>query len=586
MKKILLFLILYSQPARHCVAFALAGGFLILNSFAQTPNWLWAKKIGGTSFSHDSGGSIATDAAGNTYTAGYFGGTVDFDPGVGVYNLTAINPNDNFILKLDSAGNFLWAKTLDVFNFDNVHCIVVDASGNVYTTGFFTGTVDFDPGVGVFNLTAVGSMDIYVWKLDASGNFIWAKAMGGTSNESGHSLALDAFGNVYTGGSFWGTVDFDPGVGIFNLTAAGDDDIFISKLDSAGNFIWAKAMGGTLHDYCYAIAINPLASADIYFTGSFTGTCDFDPSIGVYNLTSNGNNDIYICKLDSTGNFLWANAMGSSTNNDFGFSIAADPSGNGDVYTKGSFYGTVDFDPGIGVYNLSGGGGFVSKLNSSGNFIWAIALGGGSGQGRSLELDASGNVYASGTFTGTTDFDPGVGTFNLTSAGSGDVYISKYDSAGTFTWVKTAGGSSNDGSTALALDASGNVFLTGSFLSPTLSFSPFTITNSGSAIYSDLFIAKLESTLITGSNELSEFRNNVLVFPNPFTDELTVDWHYQNSTAVSLNIKNTLGQTVESKKFSSLQNQLKINLKFLSKGIYFLEMNYGEERMVTKILKQ
>lgn len=586
MKKILLFLILNSQPARHCIAFALSGGFLILNSFGQSPNWLWAKKIGGTSFSHDSGGSIATAADGSTYTAGYFGGTVDFDPGVAVYNLTAINSNDNFILKLDSSGNFLWAKKLSTFNYENIHCVVVDASGNVYTTGFFSGTVDFDPDVGVFNLTAAGPTDIYIWKLDASGNFIWAKAMSGTGNEHGNSLAFDAFGNVYIGGSFWGTVDFDPGVGTFNLTTAGDDDIFISKLDSAGNFIWAKAMGGILHDYCHAITINPLASADIYLTGSFTGTSDFDPGTGVFNLSSNGNNDIYICKLDSAGNFLWAKAMGSSTNNEFGFSIATDPSGNGDVYTKGIFQGTVDFDPGVGVFNITGGGGFISKLNSSGNFIWAIALGGGSGQGRSIALDTSGNVYTSGTFTGTTDFDPGVGTFNLTSAGSGDVYISKYDSAGTFAWVKTAGGQGNDGSTALALDASGNMFVTGSFLSPTLSFSPFTITNSGSAIYSDSFVAKLESTFTTGSNELSDFRNGVLVFPNPFTDELTIDLHYQNSTGMSLNIKNTLGQTIESKKFSSQQNQIKIDLEFLSKGIYFLEINDGEERMVTKILKQ
>lgn len=476
-----------------------------VEAFAQSPSWLWAKKIGGTSFSNDLGGSIATDAAGNTYTAGYFGGTVDFDPGTGVCNLTAINSNDNFILKLDPSGNFLWAKKLSTFNYESIHCIVVDASGNVYTTGFFYGTVDFDPGAGVFNLTAAGPNDIYIWKLNASGNFVWAKRMGGTSNDYGHSLALDVSGNVYVAGDFVGTADFDPGVGIFNLTAVSGNDIFISKLDSSGNFIWAKAISGTNSDYCYAITI----SADIYITGSYTGTTDFDPGPGVFNLTTAGNNNIYICKLDGAGNFVWAKSFGNSAGNHMGFSIAVDPTGSGDVYTKGRFEGTVDFDPGVGVFNLTnltGGGGFISKLNSSGNFIWAIALGGLSGQGRSIVLDASCNIYASGTFIGTTDFDPGPGTFSLTSAGGGDVYVSKYNSAGNFMWVKTAGGPSHDLSTALAFHPSGRVYLTGAFYSNSITFSPFTLTNaSSSVVYSDMFIARLDLPSSPLPIELSAF---------------------------------------------------------------------------------
>ena len=123
--------------------------------------------------------------------------------------------------------------------------VAVDGSGNVYTTGYFTGTVgtvDFDPGAGVFNLTSTGRSDIFVSKLDSAGNFVWVRQMGGSA--AGNDVAVDGSGNVYTTGSFSGTADFDPGAGVFNLTSAGGP-VFVSKLDSAGNFVWARQMGGT-----------------------------------------------------------------------------------------------------------------------------------------------------------------------------------------------------------------------------------------------------------------------------------------------------------------------------------------------------
>src|SRR5262249_36288313 len=161
------------------------------------------------------------------------------------------------------------------------YSIAVDASGNVYTTGYFTGTADFDPDAGVFNLTAAGSFDIFVSKLSASGNFVWAKVMGGGSDDLGQSISVDASGNVCTTGYFTGTADFDPGAGVFNLTAAGYYDIFVSKLDASGNFAWAKAIGGTGGDEGYSIAID--SSGNVYTTGAFGGTVDFDPNAGVFN---------------------------------------------------------------------------------------------------------------------------------------------------------------------------------------------------------------------------------------------------------------------------------------------------------------
>src|ERR1035437_6133157 len=426
---------------------------LLLQTLSFSQNLQWAKAMGGTGT--DDGYSIATDASGNVYTTGYFQGTADFDPGAGTFNLTSAGSNDISISKLDATGNFVWAKAMGGTGGDYGYSIALDASGNVYTTGVFTGTADFDPGAGVFNLTSAGgSIDIFISKLNSSGNFVWAKTMGGTSYDGGSSIALDASGNVYTTGGFGGTADFDPGAGVFNLTSVGGADIFISKLDASGNFLWAKSMGGIGNDGANSISLD--ASGNVYTTGPFGGTADFDPSAGVFSLTSAGGDDIFISKLDASGNFLWAKAMGG-TGNESCTSIVLDVSGN--VYTTGYFNGTADFDPGAGIFNLTSAGGtdiFISKLNSSGNFLWAKAMGGSSPFGdlsNSLAVDASGNVYSTGRFAGTADFDPSAGIFNLTSVGSQDIFISKLDASGNFVWAKAMGGTGPSIGTSIAVDA-------------------------------------------------------------------------------------------------------------------------------------
>ena len=188
---------------------------------------------------------------------------------------------------------------------DYVNGMAVDSSGNVYTTGTFRGTADFDPGAGTANLTSNGNDDIYVSKLDSSGNYVWAKNFGTASCcEQGYGIAVDSSGNVYTIGTFKNTVDFDPGAGTANLTASGFLDAFVLKLDSSGNYVWAKSFTGTGNVYAASMAVD--SSGNIYTTGYFTETADFDPGAGTANLTSNGGYDVFVSKLDSSGNYVWA----------------------------------------------------------------------------------------------------------------------------------------------------------------------------------------------------------------------------------------------------------------------------------------
>jgi len=333
---------------------------LTLISHAQIIGLEWAKQIGGNG--GGVGRAITTDANGDVFTTGYFSGTVDFDPGTGVQDLTSVGNSDIFVQKLDAGGNFLWVKQMEATVSGEGQSITIDTDGSVYTTGYFHETTDFDPGPGVQNLTSAGSSDIFILKLDDSGNFLWTKQIAGSGSSIGQSIATDATHHVYITGSFNGTADFDPGLGVQNFTSAGSNDIFIQKLDIDGNFLWAKRMGGQNFDAGYSINLDP--DRNVYTTGTFRGVLNINPNSNLQTFTSAGYADIFIQKLDTDGNFIWGTHTGGN-GNDFGHSSCIDTDGS--VYTTGYFQETVDFDPGPGVQNLTAGGGdvYIQKLGTS-----------------------------------------------------------------------------------------------------------------------------------------------------------------------------------------------------------------------------
>ena len=465
--------------------------FLGSTSYSQNAEFDWAVAAGGTAAEQTY--SMSIDDSGNVLTIGTFGGTVDFDPGAGVSNLTSSGSTDFYIQKLDASGNLVWAKRTGGTSNDFGYAISTDASGNVYTTGIFQQTVDFDPGVGTFNLSAYGNTyDIFIQKLDVNGNFLWAKKMGYSGYDVGQAIATDAMGNVYITGRFQTTVDFDPGAGTFNLSVVGSNDIFIQKLNTNGDFVWAKQMGGTAQEQGRSITLD--GSGNIFTTGSFSGTVDFDPGAGVSNLTTPlTGSDIFIQKLDVNGDFVWVKNVGGS-NNSISNGIKSDSSG--DTYITGYFTGTTDFDPGANTVNLVSNGSrdaFILKLDANGDYLWVKQTGGtGQDEGWSVTTDSFDDVYTTGYFRNTTDFDPGTGTFNLIANGSSSsIYIQKLDSNGDFLWAKGMGGTSNDVGKAIAVDNNNNVYSTGFFVN-TVDFDPgANVANLTSAGSWDAYVQKL-----------------------------------------------------------------------------------------------
>jgi hypothetical protein len=480
------------QPVRNLLFCIM----LLSSSLLNAQNYDWVKRMGGPGSEVARATIISNEYI---YTIGVFDGTVDFNPNFGVHNLTSSGNSDLYIQKLDTAGNFIWAKRIGGSGSDGANAIVVDDSGNLYITGVFYGTVDFDPNSGVNTVVAQGAYNSFVLKLDALGDFVWVKKMGnGSAGNQGLVITIGRFGHVYTAGAFYGTADFNPNAGVATLVAQGtSQDIFIQKLDTAGNFIWTKSIGGYGREVPYGIEIDTFGN--VHTLGTFRGLVDFDLGVNDYFVDSDVHISLFVQKLDSAGNFIWAkcprfDTQTGSSGGSFGTSLALDDAGN--VYAAGGFFGTVDFDPNIGVYNLTGSQNFIQKLDASGNFIWAQAT--DASVGVELALDAYGGLYAAGGFFGTVDFDPGTDTFNLTSTASGtsyNVYIQKMDLDGNFVWARNVQAINTGSSTvrAITVDNLSNVYAVGSFndavdFNPSIASNVLT-SNNGT---NDAFILKLE----------------------------------------------------------------------------------------------
>ena len=404
--------------------------------------YAWTRAVGG--LANDEVKSVAVDSSGNVYVAGYFNQTVDFDPGTGADTRTSTG-DDIFFCKYDSAGNYIFTKTIGGTGNDSSFSIAVSSSGFLYIAGAFSNTVDFDPGAGVDNRTSAGGYDIFLSKYDLSGNHLWTKTIGGAGDDIARSLAIDTSANVFIAGSFNLTVDFDPGAATDNRTSAGYSDIFVSKYNSSGNYGWTKAVGGSNSSGDVANSVAVDSSGSVFLAGYFSGTVDFDPGASTDNRTSAGGIDIFLSKYDSSGNYVWTKAVGGSSS-DSASSIAIDS--NDSLYMVGGFILNVDFNPGAGVDNKAGRSGlsdiFISKYDVAGNYLWTNHLVGGpsyNNYANSVAVDISGNIYVAGYLCGITDFDPGSGTdIRASYSGTAGMYLSKYSSNGAYFWTKLVDG--------------------------------------------------------------------------------------------------------------------------------------------------
>lgn len=452
MYRILISAILYC-----CTTFAL---------FSQNYDFQWVGSLSG--FSNQAMDMAIHDNY--VYVTGFFNSNGDFDPGPGADTLLG---GQAYVLKLDLAGNYIWATTLGEPGGNVIPlAIEVDALGDIIVTGYFTNTVDFDPGPG----TAIGvsaAEDIFITKLDGNGTFLWKNTYFATDYERGVDVVTDADRNIYISGKIGSQpIDFDTGPSTYYVNGIGNFDVYIHKLTPAGDLVWAYASGGGGPDLVNSMEIG--SDNNLYLTGTFNGSfdADFSANTSVINGTP-GSLSIFVVKLDTASNLLAAVTLATGAPQKI--NIALDPMNN--VCVTGAMDYALEFYLSSGTVTLSNGGStidcFVSKLNSSLDPLWAERFGSTIGEDNigSTVIDQFGNIYNAGRAEGNVNVDPN-GTYNLSSWNT-KFFVQKLDPNGNFIWAFTIPGSSYDVvNRRILLDMDRNIYLTGIIAQGSADFDP------------------------------------------------------------------------------------------------------------------
>lgn len=396
---------------------------------------------------------------------------------------------------------YQWVKQIGGSSQDNGYGVATDSKGNVYATGYFQNKAYIGLPGAYDSITAAGSFEVFLTKMDKDGNLLWAHPIGGTASDEGHAVTVDRNDQVIVTGSYRGTVNFDKGNGNTSFTSNnGSVDVFVAKYDSTGSFLWAQAFGSSNLDRAYSVKTDD--QNNVFITGQFFDTVSIPGlNINLIATPSNGavfTNDVFVCKLNASGNFVWAKSFGGPAG-DVGASLATDS--RGDVIILGSFNGNVDFDPGNGSYMMDADSGkiFITKLDATGTFVWARQLSANYNQGHFLETDAYNNIYVTGEFSGKSDFNLSplpADTFFLTSDlspnssnHSNDGFVLKINSDAAFQWVKKIGGSGAASGRGITTDVTGLPYVVGTFSGDML-IDTTRYTSKGST---DVFIFKLDT---------------------------------------------------------------------------------------------
>jgi hypothetical protein len=428
---------------------------------------LWVKQ--GTSPGFENGNAIVADDSGNVYVTGQIEFTSVFD----TYSIPVYGQHDVLVAKYNSQGIIQWIRKAGGPSGDIGNGIGIDSTHNVYVTGEIEETAQFGSGISV---TSEGANDIFVAKYDVNGNILWAKGFGSDQgSDKGRAMVVSKEGNCYITGNFTNTTEFDS----HTLNTNGGNDIFITKINTDGDVLWAKKAGGSSQDRGYGIALD--AFENVYVTGTFTQSATLKNTT----ITNPGNNSTFLAKYDSTGHFEWVKAAGACCDTTKSNVVALDDLGN--IYIAGSFndatkFGSNNFTS-MGLSDI-----FIVKYDSTGQVVWAKQAGSTDEDiAYSLAVNSYTNtIYVTGLIAGTGQFD----NITVPIAGYKDIYIAAYNTDGDAMWVTTHGGHLRDVGSAIAVNRSGFIYNTGLF-NDVAAFGPFTLNGYLNEPWADFYVDKI-----------------------------------------------------------------------------------------------
>lgn len=410
--------------------------FYIIAIDGMTGAGLWGNGIYSTA---SEGQSLTVDASGNLFVSGTFNSSIDLDFSVGIATVTSspASTNNYFVASYNASGAYRWAKQIGT---SGTSVVSHDVDGRVWACGTFYGTVDFDPSAGVNNIT-VPTTTTFFNRYSATSAYLESFALkgSGTTREAVNAIKITTNDKVVMAGTFKGDVDFDNGPGAFVLSSPSDTTSFVAQYDLDGNLEWAFSLTGL----AYTSALDVDAAGNIYLTGFFTGSVDFDPTTATASYNTN-TNAIFMAKYSPTGSLLFANAVNGS-GDDRANDIKLDLQGN--FIITGNFGGAVDFDPSVGVFTLTNpqnlNYGFAAKYSSTGAFINAWRFTGVTGRG--LGIDANNGVLVAGHFRGVANFNLAASGGLLYAVGGSsdnDYFVASYDAGGNYQWAFRLGSGS------------------------------------------------------------------------------------------------------------------------------------------------
>jgi hypothetical protein len=403
------------------------------------PGYGWTQTLGASGF--DTAVAIQQDTAGDLIIAGFFEGTVDFDPSPDHTQWrTSQGSRDIFVTKLSAAGQHLWTWTAGGLQADQPHGLCLSPLGEVLVTGEYRLTADFDSRGSGDERTAAGGSDVFVTKLGADGQYLWTRTFGGTSFESGQGIAVDSQGRVIAVGNFRGTVDFDLAGQGDSRTSRGQSDVFLTRLAADGSYLGTLQYGGTSIDLAADVSVD--AQDKIALAGMFMGSVDFDPTVGQDVHESAGYYDVFVTRITAAGAYGGTTIFGGTKDQEV-TALVHDADGN--IYVTGGYEGTVVFGDQDSLTSQGGFDIFVARLDADGSYGWIRGMGGPSSEfGRGLAIAPPDELFVVGSFAGSADFDlQGSGDVR-TASGGDDVFVTRLGRDGAYRGVWTVGGTGTD----------------------------------------------------------------------------------------------------------------------------------------------
>jgi hypothetical protein len=388
---------------------------------------------------------------------------------------------------IEECTGYCWGHSWGANDYDNVSSVAVDDQGFVYAVGTFYSVVEFDPE-GYGRMTSRGSSDPYMSKFDSNGNWIWTKTWGGRASDEANCIKLDSNGNIFVAGNFNYTAEFNP-IGGTLITSGHDfDDVYLTKFDSDGYWLWTHTWGGDGIDDVFDIDVN--RDGYVYAVGQFRGSVDFKPGGGDIHA-SHGDYDAYLTKFSPDGDWQIAEHWGGP-NEDTAYGVMCDY--NNMVTVTGLYRETVAFNPSGGSEHTANGVSdcFISRFNANDEWQWAKVWGGDFFDfARDVECDSSNNIYVTGSFSDTVNFNP-VGGGSKTSHGSWDVWLSRFAPDGTWQWTEIWGANELDTGMTVHVDRFDSIFV-GGYFAGSCEFNPDGGGSQTATGMEDAFTSKLDT---------------------------------------------------------------------------------------------